>query len=68
MATSQFCSEHDKVWPEIHACWSEQNAIDKFLGTVGKILTAPTSKQRPLHIVTLYIMEKGRLFCSRKVY
>jgi len=29
MATLQFCSELDKVWPEMHACWPWQNAIDE---------------------------------------
>jgi len=29
MAILQFCSELDEVWPEMHACWPWQNAIDK---------------------------------------
>jgi len=31
MATLQFCSELDKVWSEMHACWPWQNAIDTFV-------------------------------------
>jgi len=31
MATLQFCSELDKVWSEMHACWPWQNAIDRFI-------------------------------------
>jgi len=37
MATLQFCSQLDKVWPEMHACWPWQNAIDGFVSTLGKI-------------------------------
>ena len=37
MGTSQFCRELDKVWPEMHVCWPRQNAIDRFVSTLGKI-------------------------------
>jgi len=35
MATLQFCSELDKVWPEMHACWPWQNAIDRSVSTAA---------------------------------
>jgi len=37
MPILQFFSELDKVWPEMHACWPWQNAIDSFVSTLGKI-------------------------------
>jgi len=37
METLQFCSKLDKVWPEMHACWSWQNAIDRFVSTLSNI-------------------------------
>jgi len=27
MATLQFCSELDKVWPEMHACWPDRTPL-----------------------------------------
>jgi len=37
MAALQFCSELDQVWPEMHACWLRQHAIDRFVSTQGKL-------------------------------
>jgi len=37
MATLKSCRQPDEVWPELHACWPCQNAIDRFVSTLGKI-------------------------------
>jgi len=37
MTSLQFCSELDKVRPQMYACWPWQNAIDRFVSTLGKI-------------------------------
>jgi len=45
MATSQLCSERDKVWPEMHPCWPWQNAIGRFVSTLGSGVTGGLSQR-----------------------
>ena len=35
MAILQFCSELDKAWSEMHACWHWQKANDRFVSTLS---------------------------------
>jgi len=37
MASLQFCSELDKIWPEMHVCWPWRNDVDRFVITLGTI-------------------------------
>jgi len=37
MKILQSCSQLDKVWHEMHACWPWQNSVDRFVSTMGKL-------------------------------